>query len=182
MVVEETPLISHVMNRSPLHRTLWFIVVATLAASSGCFKEHTSQLLSNKTPKTFFWLYADTSVATGVSRQQLRWWGEDPDGYVIGYLISIAPDLTALPNPDTLTYKFVTTTDSVIAFPLRQAQQSFLVSLRAIDNTFKWALPSGAAIKVSPPFPYWDKNKNGQFDDGTDVKLDGLMSAMDPDG
>jgi hypothetical protein len=151
-----------------------------LFMQSGCVKQHTNQPLPNKTPLTFFWVYSDTAVAQGVSKQELRWWGEDQDGYVVGYLLAIVPNLTAIPNPDTLTYSYVTTTDSIISFPLRQAKQTFLVAVHAIDNTFTYPLPVGAVIKLSP-FVFWDKNNNGIFD-STDVRLDNLSSSMDPNG
>ncbi len=152
-----------------------------LLLESGCVKEFPSQLLPNVPPKTYFWLYpSDTVIATGISKQELRWWGEDQDGYVVGYLLAVVPNVTALPNPDTITYTYVTTTDSVISFPLRQARQTFLVALHAVDNTFAFPLPAGSIVLLDP-FPYWDKNENGVFDSG-DIRLDALLNAMDVNG
>jgi len=147
----------------------------------GCVKQHANEPIANQAPKTFFWLFPDSGIATGVSRQELRWWGEDADGYVIGYLLAIEPDLVSIPNPDTLTYSFVTVMDSVISFPLRQKTETFLVALHAVDNTFRYPLPRGAEVKLTP-FPYWDQNGNGTYDANVDVKLDGLTGAMDPNG
>lgn len=147
---------------------------------SGCVKQYTNEPLPNKSPQTFFWIYSDTAVATGISKQELRWWGEDPDGYVVGYLLAVTPDLVVIPNPDTLTYSYVTTTDSVIRFPLRTAQQTFLVAVHAIDNTMKYPLSVGAKIKLSP-FPYWDVNGDGIFD-SPDIRLDNLLNSMDANG
>ncbi len=151
-----------------------------ILSQAGCVKQMTNQPLANQPPKTFFWIYPDTGIAAGISRQEVHWWGEDPDGYVVGYLLAIEPDLIAIPSPDTLTYSFVTVTDTLLAFPLRQAQQTFLVALHAVDNTFNVKIPAGSTVRLSP-FPYWDKNANGVFD-GTDVRLDGLTSAMDVSG
>jgi hypothetical protein len=168
--------------------TYWsrrFVVAAVFGAlvvlEFACVKQHTNAPLANQPPQTFFWLYPDTGIATGVSRQQLRWWGEDADGYVVGYLLAIEPDMVTIPAPDTLTYAYVTVSDSLISFPLRQKTQTFLVAVHSIDNTFRFALPVGAAVKLSP-FPYWDKNGNGTYDPITDVNLDGLTGAMDPNG
>jgi hypothetical protein len=148
---------------------------------SSCVKQYTNQPLPNKPPQTFFWLYpSDTSIASGISKQELRWWGEDPDGYVVGYLLAVTPDLVVIPNPDTLTYSYVTTMDSVISFPLRAAQQTFLVAVHAVDNTMKYPLKIGAKIKLSP-FPFWDINSNGIFD-STDIRLDDLLHSMDVNG
>jgi hypothetical protein len=161
-----------------------FGIAAFLALSllvNGCVKEFPSQLLPNEPPKTYFWLYpSDSTIATGISKQELHWWGEDRDGIVIGYLLAVVPNLSAIPNPDTLTYSYVTSTDSVISFPLRQELQTFLVAVHAVDNTFATPLPAGSTIRLDP-FPYWDKNRDGTFD-STDIRLDGLLSAMDLHG
>jgi hypothetical protein len=167
------------LNRKQIYASVIAVVFLVLA-QSGCVKEFSNQPLANQTPKTFFWLYPESGIATGISRQQIRWWGEDPDGYVVGYLLAIEPDLAIIPNPDTLTYRFVTVTDTLIAFPLRQVQQTFLVAIHAVDNTFNYSLPIGAIVKLSP-FPYWDKNGNNTFDGG-DVTLSALSGAMDPRG
>lgn len=156
------------------------LVALLVAAENGCVKEYSSQVLVNHPPQTFFWIYPDSTISAGISKQEIRWWGEDPDGYVIGYLVAVVPDIAVIPTPDTLTYFFVTTTDSVISFPLRQKRETFLVAIHAIDNTFNVRLPSMAPVKLSP-FAYWDKNGNGTFDGG-DVRLDGLAGAMDQGG
>ena len=155
------------------------VFITLIAIAFGCVKELSNQPVANATPQTFFWLYPDNGISAGISKQEIRWWGEDADGYVIGYLLAIEPDLLLLPNPDTLTYSFVTSSDSVISFPLRQKAETFLVAVRAIDNSFRTPLPVGAKVRMIP-FPYWDKNGNGVFDPSTDLKLDGLVGAMDP--
>ena len=131
-------------------------------------------------PKTYLWIFPDSTISTGISKQQLRWWGEDEDGYVTGYLMAFAPGLSRLPDPDTLTYGFTTVTDSIIQFPLRQTSAVFLVAVRAIDNSFGAQLPRGAVVKFSPQ-SYWDVNSNGSFDAG-DVALPQLRSAVDSKG
>ena len=157
------------------------LAIALIVLHNGCTKEYANQPHVNKQPQTFFWLYpSDTSIAAGVSKQQLHWWGEDQDGFVVGYLLAVVPNLVVVPNPDTLAYTFVTSTDSLIAFPLRQAQQTFLVAVHAVDNTFNYPLLAGSIVRLTP-FPYWDQNGNGIFD-GTDVRLNTLADAMDPNG
>ncbi len=157
------------------------LAIAVIVLHNGCTEQYTNQPHANTQPQTFLWLYpSDTSIAAGVSRQQLHWWGEDRDGFVNGYLLSIVPDLIVVPHPDTLAYRFVTATDSLIAFPLRKDRQTFLVDVHAVDNTFTYSLPPGSIIRITP-FPYWDQNDNGIFD-GTDIRLNTLADAMDPNG
>jgi len=171
------------MNRkkqnSRSYGTLFITLVFCIPVliQSGCVKEYSNQPLANQVPQTFFWIFSDTAVAEGISKQELRWWGEDQDGYIVGYLLSLTPDLSTLPVPDTLTYSFVTTMDSIISFPLRKARQTFLVSVHAIDNTLKYSIPIGASIKLNP-FIYWDKDKSGNYNGG-DVQLPDLVSSID---
>lgn len=158
---------------------VFFVFFLILIPLSGCTKEYASNPLDNAPPKTFIWLFPDSTIAQGVSRQQLRWWGEDPDGYVIGYLFTFASKLTQIPSPDTLTYVYTTRTDSTLLFPLTTSTETFLVAVRSVDNTFR-QLKTGAIVRMTP-FPYWDKNGNGMFDGG-DARLDELSKAIDPKG
>jgi len=104
---------------------------------------------------------------------------------VKGYLLAIGnfkPLPTKIPFPDTMTYTWVTITDTLIALPLRAIRDSFIVVVRAVDNTFKQSaiLPEGAIIRMTPQ-PYWDKDTNGMYDAG-DVALSNLQQAADPKG
>jgi hypothetical protein len=148
-----------------------------LLFAGGCVKEHSSQILPNQSPSTFFWLFSDSTIASGISKQALHWWGEDRDGYVVGYLVALSPDLNQIPSPDTLTYTFTKRTDSLVSFPLRQANQNFLVAIRAVDNSLQYDLADGDKIKLSPS-PYVDRNQNGIYDAG-DLVLDKISESLD---
>jgi hypothetical protein len=157
------------------------LLVAALLLQQGCVRHHTNSPTPNQAPKTFFSLFPDSTLATGVSRQHLHWWGEDPDGYVVGYLLSFSGGVAAVPNPDTLTYVFTTRTDSVLLFPIREAFENFLVMVKAVDNSSGVSLPTTAHIRLYPQ-PYWDVDMNGSFDDTIDVMLPNLSAAVDPAG
>jgi hypothetical protein len=163
---------------------LGLLVIAAFILQTGCVKEYASQPHVNVQPQTFFWLFPKDTISSGISKQELYWWGEDEDGYITGYLLAIVPNLTAIPSPDTLTYSYVTCTDSLISFPLRQSVQTFLVAVRAIDNSYGGSLTVGVHVKLNTATtstPFLDKNQNGIFD-STDVSLPGLTDAMDPNG
>lgn len=167
------------MSFNNLHRVV-LVCLAVLLGQSGCVKRYGDEPIANVPPNTYFWIFPQSTLATGISKQQLHWWGEDKDGYVTGYLMAFVPELSSIPNPDTLTYGYTTVTDSIVQFPLRQSNAVFLVAIRAIDNTFSTSLPRGAAIRLAPQ-PYWDMNGNGTFDGG-DVSLPQLTAAMDQKG
>ncbi len=148
---------------------------------SGCPKDNPVVPHADQPPKTFLWLFPDSTIAQGTSKQHIRWWGEDPDGIVVGYLFVSGKSLLGnAPISDTLTWTWKTTNDTIIAFPLLVRRDTFDVAVRAVDNTFPVRPPDGAKIRFSPQ-PYWDKDTNGIFDAG-DVPLPALPGAADPKG
>ncbi len=161
------------------------IFSACVLLCGSCTKQFTNEPKANIPPSTRLWLTPDSVLLETTSHQHLYWYGEAPDGMVEGYLLAVGnfkPAPTKIPTPDTVTYTWVTTTDTLVALPLRTARDSFTVIVRAVDNTFKQAsmLPPGAIIRMTPQ-PYWDKDTNGMYDKG-DVALSNLQSAADPYG
>ncbi|MDE3058200.1 MAG: hypothetical protein KGJ59_09625 [Bacteroidota bacterium] len=160
-----------------------FFIVVFLFGS--CSKEFTNQPKPNALPQTRLWLTPESDLHETISRQHFYWYGEDPDGRVVGYLLAVGnfkPSPKQLPSPDTMTYTWVTKGDTSIGLPLRAIRDSFTVIVRAVDNTFKSAslLPAGAVIKMLPQ-PYWDVDTNGVYD-GNDIALSDLQPAADPKG
>src|SRR5260221_577189 len=174
-------------------RWLIAVLVVAILVMSGCEKEGPSQANPNKSPKTFLWLFPDSTIAEGHSKQHVRWWGTDPDGVVAGYLFAsgrIPPRNPADGTRDTITWHWTTANDSDIAFPLLVKRDTFQIWVRAVDNTIAQSLPARAVIRFVPVGaspssytgpPFWDRNEDGQFDAG-DVPLTPLLSAVDPFG
>lgn len=156
--------------------TLFFLL------ESGCREKIVDRPYANQPPQTYLWLFPDSTLSVGVSRQRLRWWGEDPDGIIVGYLFSFAivpSRTTSIPNPDTLRYTFVTSNDTLMAFPLDTLFRNFTVVVRAVDNAFA-KIPHQSIVRMTPR-PYWDKNDNG-IDDAGDMDLPTLSGAVDIGG
>jgi hypothetical protein len=149
-----------------------------------CKKDNPSKPNVNVPPKTYLWIHTDTStvLAPQISRQIMRWWGEDPDGFVKGYLFAYFKTDSVVTGqvPDTLHYSWVVKNDSLVAFPLLSARERFTVIVKAVDNSLSEQLEVGARVHINSD-PYWDKNGNGIFD-GTDIKLPSLFGAMDQVG
>jgi hypothetical protein len=117
----------------------------------GC-KNEEDRPLPNKKPKTFFWIYPDSTTHEGNSRQHIHWWGEDGDGVIKGYLFALGKFLDSagnLPSPDTIGWRFTTKTDSIVAFPLLTKRDTFHIAIRALDNTFSLPVPQS---KTDTPF------------------------------
>ncbi len=158
---------------------LWIVLVSM----TGCSKEHPDQPLANKPPKTFLWLFPDSTIAEGTSKQHVRWWGEDPDGVIKGFLFAFQGKTVSGGSPldiDSVRWIWTTKNDTVVAFPLLVKRDTFEVAVRAVDNTLAFNLPEHAVVRLGAS-PYWDTNENGVFDGG-DVSLPGLTGAMDPQG
>jgi hypothetical protein len=166
-----------------IHKRITYPFLFLLLCNFLSCREHLVDApLANQTPKTALWLYPQSEIRAGVSKEQLHWWGEDPDGVVRGYLFGfrIVPlPVTSPSSPDTMRYVWTVATDTTILFPLDTAFRRFAVTVRAVDNTFG-GLPEHSPVRIWP-FPYWDVNDNGVFDSG-DMRLDGLSAAMDPAG
>ncbi len=166
------------MARQILHIAAAMLLVFLIS----CNEHIADNPAANRPPVTHLWLFPDSTVGIGVSKQHLHWWGEDPDGTVVGYLFAFAPvngNVTTAPSPDTLRYTWVTGNDTTMLFPLERIFERFLVVVRSVDNRFG-GLPSQSIVRRSP-FAYWDQNDNGIFD-GSDVRLTLLDEAADPQG
>lgn len=164
------------------NRTLTLTAVALLFLFGSCSESINDRPLGNQLPKTFLWLYPDSTVGVGVSRQHLRWWGEDPDGVIRGYLFAFGifdQPVTSLPTPDTLRYSWVSTNDTLILFPLDTLFRRFTVFVRAVDNSFA-GLPPRSIVRMHPT-PFVDNNNNGVFDSG-DRAIPEILEGIDPRG
>ena len=165
------------------HKHLTYPLLLLLLCNFLSCREHIVDApLANQTPKTALWLYPQAEIRAGVSKEQIHWWGEDPDGVVRGYLFGfriVTQAVTTPPVPDTMRYVWTSATDTTILFPLDTLFRRFAVTVHAVDNSFA-GLPEHSPVRISP-FPYLDANDNGIFDGG-DQRLDGLSGAMDPGG
>jgi hypothetical protein len=156
-----------------------YILIVCLSFSFfSCNERAADNPAGNRQPKTYLWLFPDSTVGIGVSRQHLRWWGEDPDGVVQGYLFGFVAAKVSR-APDTLKYTWVTKNDTLMQFPLDTLFRNYTVFVRGVDNTFS-GLPNQSIVRLSTN-PYLDANGNGVFDVG-DRALTDLVSAMDPVG
>ncbi len=126
-------------------------VSAIILLGYACKSGLEGHLNVNKPPKTGLTVKEiNRSGSNRLSSQiHISWWGDDPDGYVIGYEYSINDTLL---NP----WKFTTKTDSTFVLPIPQGNDTANVvfRVRAVDNE-NLRDPVGAElvypIKNSPP-------------------------------
>ncbi len=169
-----------------MSKNLVVLGFALLFLISSCSKDFPVQPRVNQPPKTLLWLFPDSTIAPGVSRQRIHWWGEDPDGFVVGYLFAFAKLPLPIPTNsdtlrkilDTLSWSWTRRNDTLMAFPLLTVRDTFTVFIRAVDNSIAMIPDDQSTIRLSPQ-SYWDKNNNHIFD-GSDAAIPSLTGAMDP--
>jgi hypothetical protein len=134
---------------------------ALLALFSTCSDAPSDAPLTNRPPETSLSLMPDSTIAPTTSRLHIHWWGDDPDGFVAGFLISF----------DGNTWTYTAANDSVFTLTLSGSDTAFVFSVRAVDNQgnrrYDAAGPYGAE-------PFVDRNGNGRYDEGepfTDLGL-----------
>lgn len=148
--------------------TAWFILTSVFLLS-GCTKHFSSTNIANLPPKTFVsaFPYRDSTQTTNFNSQssslEIKWWANDPDGLVIGYIITF----------NKKTWTFTTKNDSTFFLPLFQKDTSYTFTVAAIGNSFKGNLSEGDMI------PFTDKNGNGVWDKGEVFPT--LGNSVDPD-
>ena len=167
------------------------LCILCILLAAGCSKETPTQPHPNKLPLTFLWLFPDSTVSEGQSTEHIRWWGEDPDGVVKGFLFTAGKFVLqqgTSPVLDTIGWRWRLSNDTIIAFPLLTKRDTFDIDVRAVDNTMTTNLPDQALVRFTPisgstlsHLPFWDKNENGLYD-SSDILLKNLKGAMDPKG
>ncbi|MBI5660962.1 MAG: fibronectin type III domain-containing protein [Ignavibacterium album] len=123
-----------------------------------CYEELIDSPIGNKPPKTFISVFADSTITKQPSSVKLSWWGDDPDGLIIGYFISI----------DGINWTFTTKNDSVISFTLIGSDTTYLFRVAAVDNSGN-GLYDNQLISGNINFghePFTDLNNNGRWDSG----------------
>jgi hypothetical protein len=117
--------------RTWLRRYILFELLASLSSTIlilSCAEQPTQNPVGNLPPDTHLFLVMPDSTTlpdTTSSRQEVYWWGQDPDGEVVGYQYRWDFDSS-----------WVETTDenAVFYLPLREQFDIFTFQVRAIDN------------------------------------------------
>lgn len=127
-----------------------------------CTESINDNRLANEPPNTFLFLYPDEGVELSQQKSRLRvhWWGDDPDGLIIGYYF----------NWQGLNdeWTFTTKNDSTFSLPIGTVDTSFVFRVVAVDNSGNGKYDSQVMwndINFGPE-PFKDENGNGVFNAG----------------
>ena len=124
-------------------------------------------------PDTHLTLYPDSIIAPGSTSKRISWWGDSPQGFVVGYRISF----------DGINWGFTTKQDS-----------TFFLSISGTDSTFRFyvaAVDDKGVIDPTPAsnlYPVVNSNPTIAFDyrftvpDTVFPVVTVLWTVNDPDG
>ncbi len=161
------------------------IFLPFLVMISGCMKVPQPNPVANQPPDTHLFVEGRTDTVGG--RQIMHWWGNDPDGYIVGYYIKI----------DTSDWIWTTSNESLIIFHSESTVIEHRFQAKAVDNEGAED-PTPATVVIptinTPPriafaynslpqdttFPvatfYWEAH-----DDDGDQTIAGYMWKLDTD-
>jgi len=137
-----------------MSRYLIYTILLLLIVVSYSCKDPISGQLENQPPNTYLSIFPDSTIAPGSTLKTIRWWGDDPDGYVAGFRISF----------DSLNWGFTTKNDS-----------TFILHITGSDSTFRFfvaAVDEQGLIDNTPAtnlYPVINTPPSVRFDAGTEI-------------
>lgn len=103
-----------------------------------CGQRLTDQPLPNQPPNTYLTFFPDSSLATTTSRQVLHWWGDDPDGRVVKFLLTWN---TSVPVPSQLLqadpppgWEVTSATSDTFSLKFLQLDTIYTFRVSAVDD------------------------------------------------
>lgn len=143
-----------------LSKVLLTSVIILLGTS--CSDSVSDNAIPNQAPDTFLFLYPDSgvSISQQKSRLQVHWWGDDPDGLIIGYYFK----WEGLDQ----NWKFTISNDSLFSLPIGTVDTSFSFTVAAVDDGGNGQYDQSVIFNGQNigPEPFIDRNNNGVYDAG----------------
>lgn len=138
------------------------IILLLIIALVSCTETGNEPRNENLPPDTEIFLFPDNpdSINQQKSRLQVHWWGEDPDGAVLGYYFRWLGLSTE--------WSFTSSNDSLFSLPIGSADTTYIIEVMAVDiegnkkydNSVIW---NGEDIGSEP---FIDANGNSIWDEG----------------
>lgn len=168
-----------------MYRYVAILLILSLVAIYACDSGLSGELNENQPPTTSLTvneINLDGEDQRLVSQVNISWWGDDPDGYVVGFEFYIGEGFETAPDEE---WTFTTSTDSTFILPIEEGKQEDDVrfTVRAVDND--------DARDPNPPsivFPITNSPPNVSFNSletppDTTYRIASFgFQASDPDG
>lgn len=140
-----------------LKRSVLILVFIAVAFISSCTEDIVNEKVKNQSPETGIMLKPDSVISPQPTRLRVNWWGDDPDGIILGFYIKWN-------NED---WKFTTSNDSLFALKIGATDTTFVFNVAAVDaegNSIYDNAVFQNGINFGPE-PFIDLNHNGVRDD-----------------
>lgn len=144
---------------------IFFVLIVILFAS--CTKDTVNNPVGNQAPHTGVFLNPDSSISEQPSRFSMHWWGDDPDGFVIGYYFTW----------DGQNWTFTNANDSIFTLQIGISDTNYVFQVSAADDGGNGVYDESVVqnnINYGPE-PFTDKNNNGKWDEGESFVDIGLI-------
>jgi len=140
-----------------IKRILVYFLFITIALIYSCSEDIVSEKLQNQPPETGIALYPDSVITPQPTRLRVNWWGDDPDGIVIGFYIKWNDD----------EWSFTLSNDSLFALKIGATDTTFNFFVSAADEEGNGIYDNTIfqnGINFGPE-PFIDSNENGVRDE-----------------
>lgn len=153
-------------------RYFLFILILLSLAFTNCSEDFDDNKIPNQPPKTYLFLKTENDISQQKSKLRIHWWGDDPDGLVIGYYfrwVGVSNEWT-----------FTTKNDSLFSLPIGTKDTTYNFIVAAVDNGGNGVYDYNVMwneINLGPE-PFIDSDGNGVYTAGEKFWDIGLI---DPD-
>jgi len=125
-----------------------------------CAEDAVNNPVGNQPPNTGLFLYPDSTITQQPSRLKVHWWGDDPDGIIVGFYF--------MWEGIDSSWIFTVENDSTFSLPIGSADTTYKLMVSAVDgsgNSFydNEVIQNGINYGSEP---FIDENGNGVFDEG----------------
>ncbi|OGU29234.1 MAG: hypothetical protein A2057_08285 [Ignavibacteria bacterium GWA2_35_9] len=136
-------------------KIILILIICSLILTS-CYEDITDTVIPNQSPETGLSLYPDSSLGSQPSRLTVSWWGDDPDGLIIGYYFSW----------DGINWTFTKNNDSLFSLQIGAVDTTYIFRVSAVDNSGNGIFDNRILqnnIDYGPE-PFVDANQNGIYE------------------
>lgn len=149
-------------NKYQKHIINLLLLVMLIIGVITCSESISDNPISNKEPDTFLFIYENegSELSQQPSRLRVHWWGDDPDGLIIGYYFN----WQGLDD----TWTFTPKNDSIFALPIGTIDTSFVFRVIAVDSEGNGKYDQQVMWNNTNlgPEPFIDRNNDGVYNEG----------------
>jgi hypothetical protein len=160
------------LNILKLKISALILLIAGIAILQSC-NELPEGNITNSSPETYLSLFPDSIISPHVTRIKITWWGDDPDGLIVGYRFSF----------DSTNWTTTTLNDSTFQLVIVGNDSTFRFWVAAIDD--KGNIDPTPATNL---YPVFNSPPSVAFNAGTGIPDTSFTVAIfawtgtDPDG